>query len=189
VRTPVVSPSSEADPPVIDDKVRQDADPPQTSPVAAAKPPAPSKTDDGWASYRDARFGFALNYPSEVFLPDPEASNEGKSFVSRDGRARLVISAVNAQGLTLAQHRRSLMEGAYKGATFDYTPQRGTWFVLSGTLGTDMFYHRVTFSCSGRALHGWQLVYPLSDRAVYDRIVEEVHRRYRHESGAADCAK
>jgi hypothetical protein len=70
-----------------------------------------------------------------------------------------------------------------------YTPQRGTWFVLSGVLGTDMFYERVTFSCGGQALHGWKLVYPLSERAIYDRIVEEVHRRYRHAGGIAGCAK
>jgi hypothetical protein len=184
-----MSSPSETDPPVVSDTARQEAVPLWTSAAATAEPPAPSKTDDGWASHRDARFGFALQYPFEVFLPDPEPSNEGKSFVSRDGRARLLISAaVNAQGLTLTQHRRSLMQGAYKSATFDYTPQRGTWFVLSGTLGTDMFYHRVTFTCGGQALHGWKLVYPLSERAVYDRIVEEVHRRYRHE-GALRVAR
>jgi hypothetical protein len=119
VHTPVMAPPSEADPPVVGDTVRQEAVPPQTSAAATAEPPAPSKTDDGWASYRDARFGFALQYPFEVFLPNPEPSNEGKSFVSRDGRARLLIStAINAQDLTLAQHRRSLMQGTYKSATF-----------------------------------------------------------------------
>jgi hypothetical protein len=190
VHTPVASPPSEPDQSVVGDTVRREAVPLQTSASATAKPPAPGKVDDAWASYRDARFGFALQYPFEVFLPDPEPSKKGKSFVSRDGRARfLIYAAFNAQGLTLAQHRRSLMQGAYRSATFDYTPQRGTWFVLSGTLGKDMFYHRVTLNCDGQALHGWKLVYPLSERAIYDRIVEEVHRRYRHEGGAASCAK
>jgi hypothetical protein len=58
--------------------------------------------------------------------------------------------------------------------------------VLSGTLGTEMFYQRVTFSCDGRMLHGWKLVYPVLERAFYDRIVEEVHRRYRHGNGRAE---
>jgi curved DNA-binding protein CbpA len=190
VRTPVTSPPSEADPPVVGDRVRKEALPLRTSAVATVQPPTSSKIDGDWASYRDARFGFSLQYPFEVFLPDPEPSSEGKNFVSRDGHARLLISAaINAQGLTPAEHRRSLIQGAYKSATFDYTPQRGTWFVLSGTLGSDMFYHRVTFACDGQAFHGWKLVYPLSERAIYDRIVEEVHRRYRHEGGAAGCAK
>jgi hypothetical protein len=190
VRTPVASRPREVDAPVVSDTVRHDAVPLQTSVIATAEPSAPGKIDDAWASYRDARFGFALQYPFEVFLPYPEPSKGGKSFVSRDGRARFLIhAAFNGQGLTLAQHRRSLMQGAYRSARFDYTPQRRTWFVLSGTLGTDMFYHRVTLTCDGQALHGWKLVYPLSERAIYDRIVEEVHRRYRHEGDAAGCPK
>ena len=68
----------------------------------------------------------------------------------------------------------------YVSPAFDYKPRRTTWYVLSGTLGAEMFYQRVTFSCDGRAFHTWKLVYPLSERAFYDRIVEEVHRRYRH---------
>jgi curved DNA-binding protein CbpA len=190
MHTPAMSLPSEVSPPAVADKEREAAVPPLTKAVATRGPPASTKIDNSWASYRDVRFGFALQYPFEVFLPDPEPSKEGKSLVSRDGRARLLISAaVNAQSLPLAEHRRSLMQGAYRSATFDYTPQRGTWFVLSGMLGTNMFYHRVTFTCGGQALHEWKLVYPLSERAIYDRIVAEMHRRYRHEDGPAGCAK
>jgi DnaJ-like protein len=143
----------------------------------AVRPPRQART---WASYRSADFGFALQYPADVFVLDLSPSGEARSLVSRDGRARLVISAMSADDTTLPAHRRSLLEGAYKGAAFDYTPQRSNWFVLSGTLGSEMFYERVTFSCDGRAVHGWKLVYPLAERTLYDRIVEEVHRRYRH---------
>jgi DnaJ domain len=138
-----------------------------------------------WVSYRNAAFGFALQYPGAVFVPEPSQSDGGRSFLSRDGRARLVISAaVNASGITVAKHRRSLVEDHYKGATFDYAPQRSTWFVLSGTVGDEIFYQRVTFSCDRRAFHGWKLVYPVAERTFYDGIVEAIHRRYRHGNGA-----
>ena len=147
--------------------------------------PLPSAPRQGrtWASYRSAAFGFALQYPADVFVSPPSQSKESKSFWSRDGRARLVISAALTNGATLPKHRQSLVEGAYRGAAFDYAPQRSTWFVLSGTLGDNMFYERVTFTCDGRAFHGWKLVYPLTERTLYDRIVEEVHRRYRQRNG------
>lgn len=157
----------------------------QTSDEGTQQMPPPSSGARGWVSYRSANFGFTLQYPTDVFLADPAQSDEGKTFLSRDGRARLVISAaVNTNGMPLTAHRRWLMEGAYKGAILDYSPQRGHWFVLSGTFAEHMFYHRVTFSCDRRTLHAWKLVYPLAERMFYDRIVEEVHRRYSHGNGA-----
>ena len=146
-------------------------------------PPAPSAARN-WVSYRNAAFGFALQYPGDVFVSDPSRSDGGRSFLSRDGRARLIIStAVNTSGITLMKHRQSLVESHYKGATFDYAPQRSTWFVLSGTVGDEIFYQRVTLSCDGRAFHGWKLLYPVAERTFYDGIVEAVHRRYRHGNG------
>lgn len=147
-------------------------------------PPGSVKTLT-WTSWRNARFGFSLAYPAEIFAADTADANEGATFRSRDGRARFIVTAVtNDNGTTLAAHRRSLMDGPYRTAVFDYTPRRAYWFVLSGVLGEEIFYERVTFSCDRRMVHSWKLVYPLAERALYDRIVEEVHRRYRHSNGA-----
>jgi hypothetical protein len=53
-----------------------------------------------------------------------------------------------------------------------------------------MFYERVTFSCDGRSIHGWRLTYPVADRAFYDRIIEEIHRSYRHgNSSGGRCSE
>jgi curved DNA-binding protein CbpA len=155
-------------------------------------PPAIAGKLAGWTTYRNSRFGFALKYPADVFTPEAApAENALRTFVSRDSRVQLHIHAMqNEAGETLAKHRRSLMEQRYSGATYDYTPQQSHWFVLSGTRGEEMFYERVTFSCDGRSMHGWRLTYPLAERAVYDRIVEEIHRSYRHGAGAgARCGE
>ena len=73
------------------------------------------------------------------------------------------------------------MTERYAGATFDYAPQRGNWFVLSGIIGDEMFYQRVTFSCDGQSVHHWLLVYPVAERAAFDAIVEGIHRSYRYD--------
>ena len=70
------------------------------------------------------------------------------------------------------------MEGPYKDADIEYAPQHRTWFVLSGTLGSDMFYERIMFTCNGRAFHGWKLEYPSTEQTFYEPIVKEVYRRY-----------
>ena len=32
-----------------------------------------------------------------------------------------------------------------------------------------MFYERTTFTCNGKAVHGWKVVYPLAERAASSR--------------------
>ena len=139
--------------------------------------PAPAQN---WAMYKDVRLDFTLEYPADVFVSDQtQASN---IFRSRDGRARLIIilGAPQNGNVTLAKLRRFLLEGPYKDAEFRFAPQGRTWFVLSGTLGSNMFYERITFTCNGRAFHGWKLEYPSTEQTFYVPIVEEVDRRYRH---------
>ena len=51
---------------------------------------------------------------------------------------------------------------------------------MSGTLGQEMFYERVSFSCDRRSFHGWLITYPVLERQFYDAVVEEMHRTYRY---------
>ena len=145
-----------------------------------------------WVTYRNARFSFALKYPVDVFAVDTGPANDSVStLVSRDGDAMLrIFAAENSAGTNLAQYRHSLIEKRYAGAVFDHTRQRKFWFVLSGTHGDKAFYERVTFSCDGRSIHGWQMVFPSSERTLYDLIADEVHRHYTHTSGpGARCGE
>jgi hypothetical protein len=147
---------------------------------------AASERAGGWTSYRNARYGFMIAYPSGVFAPDPEReSEEGRAVVSADGRARLLVGAFdNAEGTTLAQYREFLLKESYPGATLDYAPVKERWFVLSGTQSDKMFYERVTFTCGGRIINSWAMVYPLAERRVYDRIIERVAKTYTAGAGA-----
>ncbi|NJO35156.1 MAG: J domain-containing protein [Rhodospirillales bacterium] len=159
------------------------------APVAA--PPSVT-TPSGWTTYRDARFDFGVSYPAEVFaLAKSEIGEDAYTRVSRDGRAVFRIwAAPNTGSLAVADYRRTLIETRYANATFDYTPRRNFWFVLSGIRGDEMFYERVTMSCDRKSMHAWQLRYPVAERAFYDPIVEAVHRKYRHGNGpGAQCRK
>lgn len=162
----------------------------QTAPATGPNSAAPVRSL-AWVRWRNPRFGFSLAYPADIFVADSAPGHEGAAFRSRDGRARLIVSATaNSDGATLVAHRRSLMEGPYKGAVIDYAPRRTYWFVLSGILGEQIFYERVTFSCDRRTVHSWKLVFPLAERELYDRIIEEVHRRYSHGNGpGARCGE
>jgi len=155
------------------------------APIASAPPNA--VRPHAWVTYRNDRFGFALDYPADEFVGDDRGLGEfWRLFVSRDGRARLLITAgFNAKGVTAASYRQSLMNEAYGGANLEYAPLRKTWFVLAGSRGEEMFYERATFACDGRIIHGWRLTYPAGARDYYSQIIERMHRGYKHVRGAA----
>jgi len=135
-------------------------------------------------AYRNARLGFSLRYPADVFESGKGADSDDRLLASRDGRALLrIFATTNSVPTTIAEYRRSLIAQRYADARFDYAPQRQDWFVLSGSVAQEMFYERVTFSCDRRSIHGWVLVYPLAERSYFDAIVEEIHRSYRYAAG------
>ena len=138
------------------------------------------------ATYRNPRYGFTLSYPTAQFSPQEPLAEEGRVWVSRDGNARILAGALpNADGMNLQDYRDFVLKQSYPGANVDYAPISGNWFVLSGTRDGMMFYERVTFTCGGRLINSWAMLYPAADRQLYDRVVEQVARTYR--PGAASC--
>ena len=138
------------------------------------------------ATYRNPLYGFSISYPTAHFSPQEPLAAEGRVWVSQDGSARLLAGGLpNEDGLSLRQYRELVLRESYQGADVDYAPVRDTWFVLSGTRDGMIFYERVTFTCGGRIINSWALVYPEAERRLYDRVVEQVARSYR--AGAANC--
>jgi hypothetical protein len=155
--------------------------------VSAVQPAAQGNApSDEVATYFNKRYGFTLSYPTARFTPQEPLREEGRVWVSNDGNAKLLAGALaNADGMSLGEYRQFLLKKSYAGAEIDYAPIRDNWFVLSGTRDGTMFYERVTFTCGGRRINSWAMLYPAAERAVYDRIVEKVARTYR--AGASNC--
>jgi hypothetical protein len=138
------------------------------------------------ATYRNQRYGFTLSYPHDQFQPQEPLVEEGRAWVSRDGNARILAGALpNPDGMSLQDYRAYVLKESYAGAEIDYAPVRNTWFVLSGTRAGTMFYERVTFTCGGKLINSWAMLYPAAERRRYDRVVEQVAKSYR--AGAGNC--
>jgi hypothetical protein len=133
-----------------------------------------------WVTLHNERHGFLIAYPVEVFeqASDP-STDEGRVLHSRDGKAQLLVGAfANDEATTLEDYRAFLMQENYAGAQIDYAPKRGKWFVLSGTIGDREFYERVSFTCGGKLINSWAMIYPRAERRFYNRVVEAVARTY-----------
>lgn len=147
--------------------------------LACATPAFAGKLDD-WATLHNDRHGFTIAYPAEVFEQKSEpTTDEGRILVSKDGKAKLLVGAfANEDESSLDQYRQFLLEGQWKGAAIDYAPVRQKWFVLSGTRDGEIFYERVSFTCGGKLINSWAMVYPAGERKFYDRVVEAVAKTY-----------
>jgi hypothetical protein len=133
-----------------------------------------------WQTIASERYGFMIDYPGSVFIHKGGIpADEGHVLVSRDGGARLVIGAFsNDVEATLSDYRDQILSENYQGADLDYAPIRKGFFVVSGTRGDMHFYERVSFTCGGKLINSWALLYPVSERHIYDRIVEAIAPTY-----------
>lgn len=144
---------------------------------------------EGGGTYRNDRHGFTLKYPAAQFIALPVASEDGRQFISTDGKARLLAGTVsNVGNRNLKGYRDFLVRETYAGADITYAPVRDTWFVLSGIKkdGT-LFYQRVNFLCGGRSINSWAMLLPVADKPMYQPMIDEVHRNYR--AGTGNCAR
>jgi hypothetical protein len=140
-----------------------------------------AQTSLGWVPYQNERFGFELRMPAAVFTDHRAAqSGDGDLFTTWDGRAKLLVGAIeNLEGYSPATYQRFLTRQSFPGLRIDYAPVGRTWAVLSGTRDGRMIYEKVMFSCGGRVINSFALVYPIDERDFFDPIVEAIEDSFR----------
>jgi hypothetical protein len=93
-----------------------------------------SRLEQGWAEYRNERFGFSMRYPGDLFeLEKASEAGDGQVFVARGGEARLLVGALpNDKGQSPAAYQDYIAQQSYPGYQIGYRRLAGNWFVLSG---------------------------------------------------------
>ena len=147
-----------------------------------------SRLERGWTDYRNERFGFSLRYPGDVFEPEKASeAGDGQVFISRDGTARLLVGALpNDKGQSPAAYLDYIARESYAGYRIDYRRLAGSWFVLSGEGNGKTFYEKVMFSCAGRLINSFAMIYPTDQRGLFDPIVEGMEASFRP---ARECGR
>ena len=140
----------------------------------------------GWQSYRNERFGLSLSYPSRVFqIERTSEAGDGVVFAARGTEARMLVGALpNRDRQTVASYQDFVARKSYD-YQIHYRPKGNTWFVLSGEGDGKIFYEKVVFSCGGRLINSFALVYPAAERRIFDPIVERVEDTFR--AGTRGC--
>jgi hypothetical protein len=141
-----------------------------------------------WVAYSNDRFGFSLRYPADVFSPERSSeAGDGEVFVGVRGHGRLLVGAFeNRDRHTIESYRSFIRRESYADYNVSYAPRGQTWFVLSGEGNTAIFYEKVIFSCGGRLINSFALIYPLESKQEFDPIVEGIEKSFRP---GQDCGR
>lgn len=152
---------------------------------AVAQKYAP-KEDEEWTTYKDARYGFRLFYPTAIFEPqDPEDEAASLTLLTEDGNGKIVVfAAENDDNLSPEEYRTTLLEefGGYE--ELAYQPKGKTWFVLSGFRGDNIYYQKVMFSCRNQIVNVFSISFPTAEKPFYERLIEIMEDNFKSGRGS-----
>jgi hypothetical protein len=151
-----------------------------------------------WTTYASETASLKFDYPSGVFsnrggdptdaLKARTSDRAGRTFSTADGRARLQIGTFpNLDKTSVDRLRQRAIAASYQKTRLEYNRSADNWYVLSGTRGPETYYERSHFSCNGRRIDVWTVTYPTAEARVFDRIVDEMARRFRQGLASIRC--
>jgi hypothetical protein len=146
--------------------------------AAAGLAGTPLAAQERWAEYTDV-WGTRVSYPQDLFSVNKGAEGGGQVFVTRDGRARLHIYAMeNPKALPPRQFMRSYFPGPRSTLTYDRVARN--FFAVSTRREGMIVYLRCNFSSAGgAALHCVDIRYPTNEKRAWDGIVTRISRSLR----------
>jgi hypothetical protein len=139
-------------------------------------------------TYRNARYGFTMTYPSVFALDPASVPEDGDSarFWTADRRATVVVNGLrNGMGQSLAELRREARQDIAENSRGTITYERATadWFVLSGYVGGRIFYRRTFLSHGGRVIATLWIEFPPQLRPCLDGAVTMMSLSFRQGGG------
>ena len=148
--------------------------------------PPSERTESGWLGYLNARFGLRIDLPASGFRQQLSPDGSGITLTSLD---RAVIIAVHANwlqsilpgatdraGRSIASlHGQAIAETEQKGGDVTYSVQRDDFYVISGTIGSSVYYERVAISpACPDVFDAVRLTYPQALERALDPLVTRV---------------
>jgi hypothetical protein len=138
-------------------------------------------------TYRNARFGLVMSYPSSFVLDADSvpASGDSARFWAADRQATAVVGGIgNGLQQSLADLFREAKQDVTEnsGGEITYTRIKDNWFVISGLIGNRIFYRRTLLSQGARVIGELWIEFPRSMRPCFEDAVTLMSLSFRQES-------
>lgn len=137
--------------------------------------------ESSFQTYRNARFGYAVDVPTGFRKGEAPTNNDGRVFYDRKSEGILSVfgmyNALEASPESYAEEREADWKELKGDVT--YRVMRKGWFVLSGTIDGEIFYERVLFSDDRETIATLLVRYPESEKERFGAFVTRASRSLR----------
>jgi len=147
--------------------------------VTAAMLAAATAGADDWLTYHNDRYGTTIDYPGRFKPEPPPDSDDGRKFKSADGAVFTVSASYYVLDFDLAGYRDFILKHLSPGVAVTYQAHGGTWFVVSGTKGADVFYERHQLTHAAQLTEDFVISYPALLKRTYDPIAARMAKSFR----------
>lgn len=145
-------------------------------------------------SYCNARFGYCIDYPKLLVIPQPEAENsDGRVFTDKSDNEVIRVYGTlildpeddSSDNKTVLQHQfsKEVKEQQKDGLKISYQKLGKAFYVLSGIKEHKIYYLKTIENANGFAR--FILQYDLKDSAVYNPISDAVSKSFRMDNEPA----
>lgn len=138
---------------------------------------------DGWTTYTNPRFGFALAIPPGFVLAQESDNGDGATFRSNDARAELLVFGTNiVDGDFSGEVRQRIGWDSNDGWAISYEKITKGWASYSGARGPEILYVRGILLCDGSAGY-FHLRYPQAALKTFDPLIGQMVKSLRPAGG------
>ena len=131
--------------------------------------------DEYTERYRNARFGYTIDVPIDLFTPQGESANgDGQTYLGYGGETMLLVWASHlVDNPTLEEAALSWTQGR----DVTYKRLKGDWFVMSG-YGEGKIFYQKTIIRNGVG-YNFILSYPPNERHIYDPVCGQLVKSFK----------
>lgn len=142
---------------------------------------SPASSHIKFDRYCNNRFGYCIDYPVALLIPQGEAGNgDGQAFKSDNGMATLLVYRDFRDNIdpevvfTLDQaYKEDLKAYAKDGKSVSYKTCGKLFYVISGTYQDMIFYQKTILSEEGKPVTSL-LEYKASEKELYNKVCEHI---------------
>ena len=141
----------------------------------AALAVVPASGRSSMATYANARFGYTVEYPSSLLVPQGEPENgDGQAFNAKTGTAKILVyggyNALSESPVELAQRA----ENDCASHRAPYRVVKPKLVAISCVTGENILYQKTMIE--GDTLTTLRATYPAAERKVWDDVVAAMSR-------------